>query len=83
MDRFSELATKEVVNTKDGRKLGRVYDLQINYATGQVVSIIVQDEKRRGVFRGRDEYIVPWTQIIKIGDDMILIEAGGMQPYEN
>jgi len=82
MDRFLELTAKEVINTRDGRRLGRVVDMQVNFATGQVVALVVQDDRRRGVFRGRDEYIVPWAQICKFGDDTILIEAAGMEAYE-
>ena len=82
MERYLDFSSKDVVNIRDGRRLGRVVDLQMNLSAGQIVAAVVMDDKRRGLFRSRDEYIVPWTQICKIGDDVILVEAAGMTPYQ-
>jgi len=82
MERFLDFSAKEVVNIRDGRRLGRVVDLQMNLTSGQVTAVVVMDEKRKGFFRSRDEYIVPWAQICKVGDDVILVEATGMTPYQ-
>ncbi|MCL2434149.1 MAG: YlmC/YmxH family sporulation protein [Clostridia bacterium] len=81
MERYIEFSAKEVVNIRDGKRLGRVVDLQINPHDGVILAVVVLDDRRRGLFRGRDEYIVPWQQICKVGDDVILVEAAGIAPY--
>nr|MDD6336250.1 YlmC/YmxH family sporulation protein [bacterium] len=81
MERYISLSTKEVVNVRDGRRLGRVIDLEMNLSTGQVEAVVVADDKRRSFFKPRDEFIVPWAQICKVGDDCILVEADGISLY--
>ena len=83
MERYIEFSAKEVVNIRDGKRLGRVVDLQINPHDGVILAVVVLDDRRRGLFRGRDEYIVPWQQICKVGDDVILVEAAGIAPYSD
>ncbi|MCL2433418.1 MAG: YlmC/YmxH family sporulation protein [Clostridia bacterium] len=81
MERYIDFSAKEVVNIRVGKRLGRVVDLHINARDGVILAVVVLDDRRRGLFRGRDEYIVPWQQICKVGDDVILVEAVGMAPY--
>ena len=38
---FSELRTKEVVNTNDGRRLGKVCDIVFCYPENRVIGIVV------------------------------------------
>lgn len=73
---FCELREKEVVNITDGKKLGRILDIALT-CSGNVVGIIVPGEKRFFKNISGDESIfVPWKNIIKIGEDAILIELG-------
>ncbi len=75
MERFSELRSKEVVNIYDGRCLGCVEDLCIDTCTGQITAIIIPQCGRLTAFwRKGDEICIPWFKIIKIGDDVILVE---------
>ena len=83
MERYIDFSEKHVINIRDGRRLGRVVDLQINPHEGVIMAVVVLDDRRHGLFRGRDEYIVPWQQICKVGDDVILVEATGITPYAN
>lgn len=71
---FCELRNKEVINISDGHRLGRIFDMVITLSSN-VLGIIVPGE--RGVFRGIggvDSLFIPWTNIKKIGDDVILVE---------
>ena len=73
---FCELREKEVVNITDGKKLGRILDIALT-CSGNVVGIIVPGEKKFFKNISGDESIfVPWKNIIKIGEDAILIELG-------
>ena len=49
---FSELRTKEVVNTQDGRKLGRVCDLVFCYPENRWIGIVAPSA--RVFFTGTD-----------------------------
>lgn len=76
--RSSELRSREVVNMSDGRRLGLITDLEIDISTGEVKAIIVPGPSRFIRIFSRDEDIViPWEKIVKIGVDVILVEAAG------
>ena len=73
---FCELREKEVVNITDGKKLGRILDMALT-CSGNVLGIIVPGEKKFFKNISGDESIfVPWKNIVKIGEDAILIELG-------
>jgi len=68
---FSELRTKEVVNTQDGKKLGRICDLLFCYPENKVFGFVVPGGKS-GFFR-REERFVSMKNIVRIGEDVILV----------
>ena len=71
---FSNLRNKEVVNLKTGLKLGYVDDIEIDTATGSVVSLIVFGRPRALGIMGRDEdIIIKCSDIDLIGEDTILV----------
>ncbi len=76
MCRVSELRRKEVINVKDGARLGFVCDVEFDELEGTVDAIIVPGPARFfGIF-GRDEdYIISWDEIEKIGEDIILVNV--------
>jgi YlmC/YmxH family sporulation protein len=75
MGRYSELIQKEVINLQDGSVLGTIRDLEMDYGTGQVRSIILQGESRFLGFLGScSEWVIPWRCIGKIGDDIIVVD---------
>ena len=66
---------KEVINIKDGKKLGYVQDVCANLEDGNITSIIVPgSNKIFSVFAGANDIVIPWQQIKCIGDDVILVE---------
>ena len=74
-DRVCDLQKKEVINITDGKRLGFVYDVEIDLETGRIGSIIIPGGFRFfGLFGRGEEYIVTFEQIKKIGDDIILVE---------
>jgi YlmC/YmxH family sporulation protein len=74
MMKISELQTKDVVNILDGRKLGTVTDLDINLHQGRIDAIICPGEgKLFGLLSGGEEIVIPWRNIVKIGNDVILV----------
>ena len=74
---FSELRAKEVVNTQDGRRLGRVCDVVLCYPENKWVGLIVPSG--RGVGR-KNEIFIGLTNIVKIGEDVILVNIAFPKP---
>ena len=71
--RLSDLQNKDVVNMKDGSKIGNIIDIRIS-ESGNMEGLIV--EKSRfliSMFSNKDEIEVKWEQIEKIGEDVILV----------
>lgn len=71
--RLSELQNKDVINTHDGKMIGKIIDVLIT-PEGQMTGLIV--EKYRfilSMFSSRDEVEIKWNQIDKIGEDVILV----------
>lgn len=71
---FSQLRTKEVVNTQDGRKLGKVCDIVFCYPENRWLGIVAPNGKTFGVKRGG--LFIDLRHIVKIGDDVILVNIG-------
>ena len=79
---FYTLREKEVVNVCDGRRFGYVCDMEIDTSCGAICSLVVPGEfKCLGLSRGND-YIIPWSCIEQIGDDLILVRVTTLIPRE-
>ncbi len=74
MIKISDFQLKDVVNVSDGKRLGNIGDIDINLNSGKIEAVIVGGSGRMLGFFGKDEDIViPWKNIIKIGEDVILV----------
>ena len=73
---LSELKSRDVVNTLDGKRLGKVMDLEFDERTGQVEALVVPGEFKVGsLLRGEKcGIVIPWQRICKIGENVILVE---------
>ena len=75
MLRAGSLRQKEVINIADGKRLGFVGDVEINFAEGAIDAIIIPGPGRfYGLFGKPEEHIIPWKNIVRVGDDIILVE---------
>lgn len=65
-----------MVNTLDGKRLGKVMDIEFDACTGHVEALVVPGEFKVGnVLRGeRCGVVIPWQRICKIGENVILIQ---------
>ena len=72
---FTDLKQKDVVNVRDGRRLGRPIDLVLNESAcvealvvpvaGGILSLLKPD---------KEGCQIPWRRVLRIGDDVILVE---------
>lgn len=75
MNRTADFRQKEVINMSDGKRLGFVRDVEINLESGKLDAIVIPGEGRIfGLFGKDNEYVIPWSKIKKIGEDIILVE---------
>lgn len=78
--KISEFQIKDVVNVSDGKRLGNIGDIEINLTTGKIEAVVISGSGRVLGFFGKDEDIViPWRNIIKIGQDVILVRYKGIE----
>lgn len=74
--KFSELRTKEIIHIADGERLGFVSDIEIDSSTGKVLSLSVAGAyKAFGLLGKEQDKIIPWEQIKKIGEDLVIIDT--------
>jgi len=74
MMKISDFQIKDVVNVSDGKRLGNIGDIEINLSTGKIEAVVITGGGRVLGFFGKDQDIViPWKNIIKIGQDVILV----------
>ena len=72
--RLSDLQTKMVINTKDGKHLGVIVDAEVT-TTGQIEFFTVMTKHIfKRLFRSNPEVNVTVEQIVKIGEDVILVD---------
>lgn len=73
---FGELRQKNVINTRTGASLGKPMDLEFCAAEGCITALVVPGEfSLNALLRGeRCGIVIPWENICKIGDDVILVE---------
>jgi YlmC/YmxH family sporulation protein len=76
MTKYCKLRQKEVVNIVDGARLGYICDLVLDICTGKICAIVVPGAARFSLFfKGERDQIIPWKNIRKIGEDVILVEV--------
>ena len=73
---LSELRTKDVVNTLDGKRLGKVMDIEFDAGAGTVEALVVPGEfKVSSMIKGEKcGIVIPWQRICKIGENVILVQ---------
>ncbi len=74
--RICDLRQKEVINLRDGERVGFVGDIEFNLKSGCIERIIIPGPCKIWGVLGRDrEYIIPWRCVCRIGCDIILVDV--------
>ncbi len=72
--RLSDLQVKQVINIKDGKHLGVIMDAELN-KSGQIENFSVMSKHFfRRLFKNEPEVNITISQIVKIGEDVILVD---------
>lgn len=75
--RISEMAGKEVINLRDGARLGSVGECELAFdgRSGIISGLILP--KRKSLFNLFDEnqtITIPWQAIKRIGDEIVIVD---------
>lgn len=77
MIRISDIMEKEVINVKNGKRMGFITDIDMDVNEGKIVSFTIFGDGGRGFFqRGGDEQVIFWNDILKVGCDTIIVNIG-------
>lgn len=70
-----DLRQKEVINIYTAERLGCITDVEIDFASGKILSVVVP--RKRGLrefFTKRKDCIIPWDNIVCVGKDIVLVK---------
>lgn len=71
----SGIKDKEVVNIHNGRKMGIVNDVEIDFEKGKILSIVILgSNKFSNLFGKSGDIIIPWLNVKKVGNDVIIVD---------
>ncbi|HHZ14261.1 MAG: YlmC/YmxH family sporulation protein [Caldicoprobacterales bacterium] len=83
MAKSSDFRQKEVINIRNGKRLGVIVDMEFDLQAGRITAIVVPGSNRlMGFLKGEKDYVIPWDRIKKIGDDVILVDVDSNR-FEN
>ena len=73
---LSDLQEKEVIDISSGKRIGSIIDIIISM-TGNISKLVLEDRKtsRKLFSNNKEDIYLDWKQIIKIGDDIILVDS--------
>lgn len=69
---LSDMQEKDVINIIDGKKLGDIIDISID-KHGKIIELTIQ--RKRFLFFSGPSTFIKWSQIDKIGKDVILVNV--------
>lgn len=73
---LSDLQNKEVIDISTGTRLGSIIDVIISL-DGTIQKLILDNRKlsRKILSKNDQDITIEWKQIIKIGDDILLVKS--------
>jgi len=73
--RITELSCKEVINICDGTRYGFVNDVEVDCSCGRIVTLIIYPKTKILPFCSKkNDIVIRWEAIKRIGEDIILVE---------
>ena len=76
MIRVSELRRKDVIDNNSGQKLGYIRDVDMDPYSGRILTLLIPGSSRwKGLWGRNDDLLIQWRQIVRIGVDVILVDA--------
>lgn len=77
MIRISDIMEKEIINVKNGKRLGYITDIDMDINEGRILSFTITGNDGKNFFsRGYTEETITWSDVLKIGCDTIIVNIG-------
>jgi len=73
--RLSELQTKKIININSGSNIGNIIDIIIS-EDGKIENLLLDHGKSIFSLNKEGDSIIDWSNIVKIGEDVILVKKG-------
>lgn len=71
--RLSELQTKKLISVLSGKNIGSIIDIEVDNG-GNIENLIIEQSKSNLFnFNREGDIKVAWSEITKIGEDVILV----------
>ena len=73
---LSDLQNKDIISIESGKNIGKIIDLNIDFKTGKIISFMLESENRFLRFKKSSNAVgeIHWENIVKIGEDIILVK---------
>lgn len=72
--RITELRKKEVINIRNGFRLGFVSDVEVDVCNARIISIVIYGKlKFFGLLGRHQDIIIKWENVDVVGEDTILV----------
>ncbi len=79
---LKDLRYKEVISVTDGTRFGYVGDLKVDVDSGQIRAMVIPGPARFfGLFGRREDVVIPWDQVRRFGQDIILVDQVGRENH--
>ncbi len=73
--RIGDLRDRDVVNINDGKRLGLINDIELDVESGTIKAIIIPGAAGfMGVLGRKQDLVISWEKIVKVGVDTILVD---------
>ncbi|MBE6701389.1 MAG: YlmC/YmxH family sporulation protein [Ruminococcaceae bacterium] len=80
---FCELFSKEVINVSTGERLGFICDGEFDTCSGEICFLCVPIPCKNPFLRKKEVRRFSYCDIVKFGDDTILIRCDSHSPVQN
>ena len=71
--RLSDLQNKKIININSGKSIGNIMDIEV-LDSGKIESLIIEQGKNIFSLNRESEIRLYWNDIVKIGEDVILVQ---------
>lgn len=71
---LNAIRSMEIIDIRNGCKLGFVQDLVIDIEKSKIVSIIIPGEGKSW-FNKEDDIEIPWEKVVRAGMDVVLVDT--------
>lgn len=72
--KLSDIQRKDIVILATGIKIGKIIDADFDIESGKIISFTLEKKNIKNIFKS-EENIIKFTDITKIGKDVILINS--------